>query len=95
MSSPGAHGTSSLRGENGAVQAHSLLREDIDEWELFDLESDSLEMHNLYGEPGNETLVKELKAELKRLQILYEDPIWRNIRFRFLLFKERLSGSVR
>ena len=43
--------------------------------EGFDLESDPLEMNNLYGEPGNELLVKELKAELKRLQILYEDPI--------------------
>lgn len=46
--------------------------EDIDEWELFDLESDPLEMNNLYGEPGNELLVNDLKAELKRLQILYE-----------------------
>ncbi|HHU25258.1 MAG TPA: sulfatase [Bacteroidales bacterium] len=49
--------------------------EDIDEWELFDLESDPLEMNNLYGEPGNELLVNDLKAELKRLQILYEDPV--------------------
>ncbi len=49
--------------------------DDIDEWELFDLESDPLEMNNMYGQPGNESLVNELKAELKRLQILYEDPI--------------------
>lgn len=49
--------------------------EDIDEWELFDLETDPLEMNNRYGEPDNEALVNELKAELKRLQIMYQDPI--------------------
>ncbi len=49
--------------------------DDIDEWELFDLQTDPMEMDNLYGKPGNESIVNELKAELKRLQIQYEDPV--------------------
>ena len=48
---------------------------DIDEWELFDLEQDPLQLHNLYGEPGMEAVTEELRAELHRLQALYEDPI--------------------
>ncbi len=48
---------------------------DIDEWELFDLQSDPKEMKNLYGNPEYDEVVKELKAELKRLQEQYDDPI--------------------
>ncbi len=48
---------------------------DIDEWELFDLQEDPMQLHNLYGEPGREALTEELKKELERLQILYDDPI--------------------
>ena len=48
---------------------------DIDTWELFDLENDIEEMHNLYGQPEYEEITKELKTELKRLQEQYDDPI--------------------
>ncbi|OPZ31639.1 MAG: Arylsulfatase [Bacteroidetes bacterium ADurb.BinA174] len=48
---------------------------DIDEWELFDLQQDPNEMNNLYGKAGYEEITKELKAELKRLQEQYDDPI--------------------
>ena len=48
---------------------------DIDVWELYDLESDIKEMYNLYGQEGYEDITKELKMELKRLQELYDDPI--------------------
>ena len=48
---------------------------DIDTWELYDLEKDISEMHNLYGQPEYEEITKELKAELKRLQEQYDDPI--------------------
>ena len=51
---------------------------DIDCWELYDLQEDPMEMHNIYGQPGTEELVKELKTELLRLQVQYDDPI-RNI----------------
>ena len=48
---------------------------DIDSWELFDIQEDPSEMNNLYGKPGTEEITKELKAELKRLQEYYDDPI--------------------
>ena len=51
---------------------------DIDCWELYDLQEDRMEMHNIYGQPGTEKLTKELKDELLRLQVQYDDPI-RNI----------------
>ena len=49
--------------------------QDIDSWELFDLQEDPMEMHNLYGRPGTEDLTRELKTELERLQLQYDDPI--------------------
>ena len=48
---------------------------DIDEWELYDLQEDPTEMHNLYGQPGYEEVTRELHAELKKLQAQYKDPI--------------------
>ncbi len=38
------------------------------EWELFDLRKDPREMHNLYHDPAYAGVVKQLKAELARLQ---------------------------
>ena len=48
---------------------------DIDEWELFDLQEDPQQLHNLYGKPGTEALTDSLRKELVRLQLLYDDPI--------------------
>ena len=39
-----------------------------DQWELFDLRSDPFELHNLYGQPGQERVTATLKAELARLK---------------------------
>ena len=39
-----------------------------DQWELFDLVNDPLEMNNIYGQPGQEQLTATLKAELARLK---------------------------
>jgi len=38
------------------------------EWELFDLKKDAHEMNNVYNAPEYADVVKELKAELRRLQ---------------------------
>jgi arylsulfatase A-like enzyme len=38
------------------------------EWELFDLEKDPYEMKNVYDDPEYADVVRELKAELRRLQ---------------------------
>ena len=47
----------------------------IDEWELFDLEADPLQMKNIYGQPGTEAVTDSLKKELARLQRFYDDPV--------------------
>jgi arylsulfatase A-like enzyme len=39
-----------------------------DQWELFDLVNDHYELHNLYGEPGQDALTAALKQELARLK---------------------------
>ncbi len=43
-------------------------------WELYDLQNDPHEIHNLYGKRGTEQITRELKQELKRLQAQYELP---------------------
>ena len=48
---------------------------DIDVWELYGLQNDPMEMHNIYNEPGNEALIDSLKTELNKLQEQYDDPI--------------------
>jgi len=42
-----------------------------DYWELFDLQQDPDEVHNLYAEPGHADLIQELQAELARLRDHY------------------------
>ena len=44
-----------------------------DQWELFDLVNDPMELHNLYGEPGQEQITARLKAELQRLKRAVRD----------------------
>ena len=46
---------------------------DIDEWELYDLEKDPHELKSVYSDPAYADIVKELTAELKRLRTLYKD----------------------
>lgn len=48
---------------------------DIDEWELFDLQSDPQELHNLYGQEGYEAVTGDLKSRLLDLQEQYGDPV--------------------
>ncbi len=48
---------------------------DIDEWEMFDLEKDPQEMNNIADDPEFSGIRKELEQELKKLQVLYSDTI--------------------
>lgn len=59
------------------TERYKLIRfyNDIDCWELYDLQNDPAEMHNLYGQEGTEEITKQLKKELLRLQVKYDDPI--------------------
>ena len=43
------------------------------EWELYDLQNDPAEMHNIYKDPSNEGLIKELKNKLLELKTQYDD----------------------
>ncbi len=45
----------------------------IDTWELYDLKNDPNEMHNIYKNPENSSLIGSLKIQLKDLQIKYKD----------------------
>jgi len=47
----------------------------IDTWELYDLKTDSNELHNLYGEKKYDKLVDSLKTQLDKLQRQYNDTI--------------------
>jgi arylsulfatase A-like enzyme len=57
------------------TQRYKLIHfyHDIDEWELYDLEKDPHELHNVYDEPAYANVVKKLKVELKRLREKYKD----------------------
>ena len=43
-------------------------------WELFNLADDPEELNNIYGKTGTEKITEELKAELERLQEVYDVP---------------------
>lgn len=53
---------------------------DIDSWELYDLQEDPRELNNLYGKPGYEKLTTEMMGKLKVLQEQYDDPIRHNVK---------------
>ena len=42
-------------------------------WELYDLQQDPQEIHNVYGEPQYATVVKRLKQRLLELKLEYQD----------------------
>lgn len=47
--------------------------QDNDQWELYNLNNDPNELHNIYGQPGTEKVTKRLMKELVRLQKQYDD----------------------
>jgi arylsulfatase A-like enzyme len=57
------------------TRRHKLIHfyYDIDAWELYDLEKDPRELHNVYGDPAYAQIVRELTAELERLRRQYGD----------------------
>jgi arylsulfatase A-like enzyme len=64
---PGDHNTRAHYGVR--TRTHKLIYFwKKDQWELFDLVNDPYELHNLYGEPGQQKLTASLKEELARLK---------------------------
>jgi len=47
----------------------------LDEWEFYDLEKDPHEMQSQYDNPEYAAIIREMKAELKRLRKQYEVPV--------------------
>jgi arylsulfatase A-like enzyme len=69
---PGHHNTRAHYGVR--TRTHKLIYFwKKDQWELFDLVNDPLELHNLYGRPGQEELTAALKTELQRLKAAVKD----------------------
>lgn len=48
---------------------------DIDQWELYDLEKDPTEMHNIFGQPGTEEITARMMEKLRKAQEQYDDPV--------------------
>jgi len=46
---------------------------DIDEWELYDLEKDPMEMKNVYNDPAYAGAQKDLHKQLDELRVKYQD----------------------
>ena len=64
---PGDHNTRAHYGVR--TRTHKLIYFwKKEQWELFDLVKDPQELHNLYGQPGQEQLTASLKTELLRLK---------------------------
>jgi arylsulfatase A-like enzyme len=64
---PGDHNTRAHYGVR--TTTHKLIYYwKKDQWELFDLRADPLELHNLYGLPGQGPITSALKTELLRLK---------------------------
>ncbi len=54
---------------------------DIDEWELYDLEKDPMEMKNVYKDPAYSDVKEDLYQQLEELRKLYDDNDSLNLHF--------------
>jgi arylsulfatase A-like enzyme len=82
---PGDHNTRAHYGVR--TRTHKLIHFwKKNQWELFDLVNDPHELHNLYGEPGQEALTATLTEELARLK--------RDVRDEDQLANELLANGV-
>jgi arylsulfatase A-like enzyme len=69
---PGHHNTRAHYGVR--TRTHKLIYFwKKDQWELFDLANDPAELHNVYGQPGQEKVTAALKSELARLKKTLRD----------------------
>lgn len=60
--------------DDGTTLGKPKAWRDVDEWELFDLQTDPDERVNLHGKPGSQPLVTQLKTELNRLRKELREP---------------------
>jgi arylsulfatase A-like enzyme len=57
------------------TKRHKLIHfyDDIDAWELYDLEKDPQELRNVFADPSYAGVRRSLEAELRRLRTFYRD----------------------
>jgi arylsulfatase A-like enzyme len=57
------------------TRRHKLIHfyNDIDAWELYDLEKDPMELRNVFDDPACAQVRRELENELARLRAFYRD----------------------
>jgi len=70
------HGWHEVKRHRGVrTERHKLIHfyNDIDTWELFDLQTDPNELNNVYGDPEYEEIQADLHAQLKTLRQQYKD----------------------
>jgi len=72
---PGAHSVKRHYGVRNERYKLIHFYDDIDEWELYDLEKDPKEMMNVIDDPGYAEVLVEMKKELKKLQEQYGDSV--------------------
>ena len=72
---PSEHKVKRLYGVRGERYKLMHFYNDIDVWELYDLQNDPQEMNNLFGKPGTEEITAQMIEELKKLQEQYDDPV--------------------
>ncbi|MEC3905718.1 sulfatase [Tamlana sp. 2201CG12-4] len=66
--------------------------DDIDEWELYDREKDTLEMKNVYNDPEYADIVKDLTQKLAALRVKYKDS--KELDKKYIdMYKERFQES--
>ena len=70
---PGFHGVARQYGVRGKRYKLVYYYQN-DEWELFDLQEDPTDQVNLYGKPGYEDIVNDLKLRLATLRSNYKVP---------------------
>jgi arylsulfatase A-like enzyme len=78
---PGAH--SVKRHYGVATERYKLMHfyYDIDEWEMYDLKNDPMEMRSIYNDPDYAEVQKELHQKLEELRKYYGDSDELNERF--------------
>lgn len=67
---------------------------DIDEWELYDLDKDPMEMHNVYNDPAYEAIQTELHQQVEDLRSNYQDSDSLNQQF-IEEYKEKVKENPR
>ena len=76
------HGWHNVKRHYGIrTQSYKLIHfyDEVEKWELYDLDVDINEMNNLYNDSTYSNIVKSLKAELKQLQLYYGDKLEDNM----------------